>query len=149
MTARGALAGTPLGRAALLLVAADIAHALDHTRQGRDLAAEVYAAGVSGWIALGLMLVLIARGHRLAAPYAAAVGLAVAAGFAAVHLAPHWGAFSDPYSAWDPDALSWALVVLPLLAAVNLVAQAARARSRTRRSPPGRGRAAPASSARA
>jgi hypothetical protein len=144
-----ALTGTPLGRAALLLVAADVAHALDHTRQGRDLAAEVYTAGVSGWIALGLLLVLVARGHRLAAPYAAAVGVAVAAGFLAVHVAPHWSAFSDPYSAWDPDALSWALVVLPLLAAVNLVAQAARARSRTHRSPPGPDRAAQASSARA
>jgi hypothetical protein len=145
----GALTGTPLGRAALLLVAADVAHAIDHTRQGRDLAAEVYTAGVSGWIAMALLLVLIARGHRLAAPYAAALGVAVAAGFLAVHLAPHWSAFSDSYSDWEPDALSWALVVLPLLAAVNLVAQALRARSRTRRSPPGRGRAAPASSARA
>jgi hypothetical protein len=149
MSARGALTGTPLGRAALLLVGADVAHALDHTRQGRDLAAEVYTAGVAGWIALAVLLVLIARGHRLAAPYAAAVGLAFAVGFVAVHLLPHWSALSDPYPAWHPDALSWALVALPLLAAVNLVAQAARARSRTRRSPPGRGRAAPASSARA
>jgi hypothetical protein len=149
MSARGALTGTPLGRAALLLVAADVAHALDHTRQGRDLAAEVYTAGVAGWIALAVLLVLVALGHRLAAPYAAAVGLPFAVGFVAVHVLPHWSALSDPYPAWDPDALSWALVALPLLAAVNLVAQAARARSRTRRSPPGPGRAAPASSARA
>jgi hypothetical protein len=144
-----ALTGTPLGRAALLLAALDVAHALDHTRQGRDLAAEVYTAGVAGWIALAVLLVLIARGHRLAAPYAAAVGVAFAAGFLAVHVAPHWSALSDPYSGFDPDALSWALVVLPPLAAVNLVAQALRARSRRRRSPPGRGRAARASSARA
>jgi hypothetical protein len=149
MTAAGALTGTALGRAALVLVAADVAHALDHTRQGRGLAAEVYTAGVAGWVALGALLVLVARGHRLAAPYAAAVGAAVAVGFVAVHVLPHWSAFSDPYPAWDPDALSWALVVVPLLAAVNLVAQAARARSCTRRSPPGPGRAAPASSARA
>jgi predicted lysophospholipase L1 biosynthesis ABC-type transport system permease subunit len=81
----GALAGTPLGRAALLLVAADVAHALDHTRQGRDLAAEVYTAGVAGWIALGLLLVLVGRRHRLAAAYAAAVGLSVAVGFVLVH----------------------------------------------------------------
>jgi hypothetical protein len=143
------LTGTPLGRAALLLVAADVAHGADHTRQGRALAAEVYTAGVSGWIALAVLLVLVARGHRLAAPYAAAIGLAVAAGFVAVHLLPHWGAFSDPYSGFDPDALSWALVAAPMLAALNLVWQAARARSRTRRSPPGPGRAARASSARA
>jgi hypothetical protein len=149
VSAVGALTGTPLGRAALLLVAADVGHALDHARQGRDLAAEVYAAGVAGWVALAALLVLVARRHRLAAPYAAATGAAFAAGLLAVHVLPRWSAVSDPYSAWGPDALSWALVVLPLLAAVNLVAQAARARSRTRRSPPGPGRAAPASSARA
>ncbi len=144
-----ALTGTPLGRAALLLVAADVLHALDHTRQGRDLASEVYVAGVAGWIALALLLVLVARGHRLAAPYAAAVGVSVAVGFLAVHVAPHWSSFSDPYSGFDPDALSWALVAVPVLAAINLVAQAARAHARTRRSPPAPGRAAGASGARA
>jgi hypothetical protein len=143
------LTATALGRAALLLTAADVLHALDHIRQGRDLASEVYAAGVSGWIALALLLWLIARGHRLAAPYAAAVGVSVAAGFLAVHVAPHWSSFSDPYSAFHPDALSWALVVVPVLAAVNLVVQAVRAHARTRRSPPAPGRAAGASSARA
>jgi hypothetical protein len=149
VTATGALTGTPLGRAAVLLLAADVAHALDHARQGRDLAAEVYTAGIAGWIALAVLLGLVARGHQLAAPYAAAVGVAVAAGFLAVHLAPRWSAFSDPYPAWDPDALSWAFVALPVLAALNLVAQAGRARSRTRRSPPGPDREARASSARA
>jgi hypothetical protein len=143
------LTGTPLGRAALALTAADVAHALDHTRQGRDLAGEVYVAGVAGWIALAVLLVLVARGHRLAAPYAAAVGLSVAAGFLLVHVAPHWSAFSDPYSAFHPDALSWALVAVPIAAALNLVAQAARARSRTRRSRPAPDPAAGASSARA
>lgn len=144
-----ALTGTALGRAALLLVAADVLHAVDHARQGRDLASEVYVAGVAGWIALGLLLVLVARGHRLAAPYAAAVGVSVAVGFLAVHVAPHWSSFSDPYARFDPDALSWALVVVPVLAAVNLVVQAARAHARTRRSPPAPGRAAGASEARA
>jgi len=127
-----ALTGTPLGRAALLLTAADVLHALDHARQGRDLSSEVYVAGVAGWIALAVLLVLVAREHRLAAPYAAAVGVSVAAGFLAVHIAPHWSALSDPYSRFDPDALSWALVVLPVLAALNLVAQAARAHARAR-----------------
>jgi hypothetical protein len=122
-----ALTGTALGRAALALAAADILHALDHTRQGRDLASEVYVAGVAGWIALAVLLVLVARAHRLAAPYAAAVGVSVAAGFLLVHVAPHWSAFSDPYSAFDADALSWALVVVPVAAALWLVAIAVRA----------------------
>ena len=144
-----ALTGTPLGRATLALTAADVLHAADHTRQGRTLAREVYVAGVAGWIALALLLVLVARGHRLAAPYAAAVGLSVAVGFLAVHVAPHWSAVSDPYPDVRPDALSWALVVIPVLAALNLLARAARARTRTHRSPPAPGRAAGASSARA
>ena len=144
-----ALTDTALGRAALLLAAADVLHALDHARQGRDLASEVYVAGVTGWIAIGLLLVLVARGHALAAPYAAAVGISVAAGFLAVHVAPHWSAISDPYSGFDPDALSWALVAVPVLAAVNLVVQAARAHARTRRSPPAPDPAAGASEARA
>jgi hypothetical protein len=122
-----AVAGTPLGRAALLLALADVLHALDHTRQGRTLGFEVYAAGVAGWIALAVLLVLVARGHRLAAPYAAAVGASVAVGFVLVHVAPHWSAFSDPYSAFDPDALSWALVAVPVAAGLWLVAVAVRA----------------------
>jgi hypothetical protein len=122
-----ALTGTPLGRAALLLVAADILHALDHARQGRSLATEVYAAGVTGWIALAVLLVLVGRRHALAAMYAAAVGLSVAAGFVAVHVAPHWSAFSDPYADAHLDALSWALVVVPVLAGLNLAVQAVRA----------------------
>jgi hypothetical protein len=122
-----ALTGTALGRAALALTASDVLHALDHARQSRDLAGPVFAAGVAGWIALAVLVVLVARHHRLAAPYAAAVGLSVAAGFVAVHVAPHWSAFSDPYSDVSADALSWALVVLPVLAGLNLAARALRA----------------------
>ena len=122
-----ALTATPLGRASLFLVVADVLHAVDHTRQGRTLGFEVYAAGVAGWIALAVLLVLVARGHRLAAPFAVAVGLSVAVGFVLVHVAPHWSAFSDPYSAWDPDWLSWVLVAVPVVAAVWLVVVGARA----------------------
>ena len=122
-----ALPGTPLGRASLLLVVADVLHALDHMRQGRTLGAEVYAAGVAGWIALAVLLVLVAGGHRLAAPYAFAVGASVAVGFVLVHLAPRWSAFSDPYSAVSPDALSWLLVALPVAAGVWLCVVTARA----------------------
>jgi hypothetical protein len=122
-----ALTGTALGRAALALTLADVLHALDHARQGRDLASEVYVAGVAGWIALAVLLVLIARRHRLAAPYAGAVGASVAIGFLLVHVAPHWGAFSDPYSAFGADALSWALVVVPVAAALLLVVRALQA----------------------
>jgi hypothetical protein len=140
-----ALTGTALGRAALALTAADVLHALDHSRQGRTLASEVYVVGVAGWIALGVLLVLVARGHRLAAPYAAAVGASVAVGFLLVHVAPHWSVFSDPYSAFHPDALSWALVVLPIAAALWLVARAAQAMRAGQAPVVGAGRASPVS----
>src|SRR4051812_50220796 len=91
-----ALTGTALGRAALLLTAVDVLHAVDHTRQGRDLASEVYVAGVAGWIALALLLVLIARVHRLAAPYAALVGISVAAGFPPRPRPPPLGPVTGP-----------------------------------------------------
>jgi hypothetical protein len=129
-----ALTGTALGRAALALTASDVLHALDHARQSRDLAGPVCAAGVAGWIALAIVLVLVARRHRLAAPYAAGVGVSVAVGFVAVHLAPHWSTFSDPYPDANVDALSWALVVVPVVAAVNLIATALRAGGRARQS---------------
>jgi hypothetical protein len=128
----GALTGTPLGRATLVLAVADGVHALDHLRQARPLAAEVATAGVAGWVALAVLLVLVARGHRFAAPYAAAVGAAFAVGVAAVHLLPRWGALSDPYAAAHVDALSWALAVVPVLAAALLAVVAARALRGTR-----------------
>jgi hypothetical protein len=53
-------------------------------------------------------------------------------GIAAVHLLPRWGALSDPYAAAHVDALSWALAVVPVLAAALLAVVAARALRGTR-----------------
>jgi hypothetical protein len=126
-----ALTGTSLGRAALLLAAADILHGVDHLRQGRPLSAEVYTAGIAGWIALAVLLVLIARRHRLAEPYAAAVGASFVAGLLAVHVAPRWGALSDPYPDAGVDALSWVLLAVPVVAATAVLATAARRRAQS------------------
>jgi hypothetical protein len=108
----------------------DIAHLLDHIRQDRDLPAEVQAVGVTGYVATALLFVLILRRHHLAGFYAVAFGLSVLAGFAAVHLLPHWSAISDPYSEIDTDALNWVLVALPMLSAVWLLAAGLRASPR-------------------
>jgi hypothetical protein len=120
-------AGTSLRRAALLLAAADLVHALDHVRQDRPLGAEVYGAGIAGWIALAVLLLLIARRHRLAAPYAAAVGASFVAGLVAVHVLPRWGALSDAYPDTRVDAVSWVLLAVPVLAAAALAAAGLRA----------------------
>src|SRR4051812_49891760 len=99
-----ALTGTALGRAALLLTALDVLHALDHTRQGRDLASEVYVTGVAGWIALAVLLVLIARGHPLAALYAAAGGSSRGRRVLPRPRPPHLRALRDPPPALRPPA---------------------------------------------
>jgi hypothetical protein len=112
--------------ATLIWLALDIGHAIDHTRQGRDLATEVYTVGMTGWVATAVLLVLIVRGYRLAPLLATLSGAAVVLGFLAVHIAPEWSAFSDPYGDFDPDAVSWALVALPMLAGLNLAITGAR-----------------------
>ncbi len=120
-------------RAALLVLAVSVIHDLDHLRQGTAAPGEVVATAIVGWIATIVLLVLVFRGSELAAPYAAAFGLALAAGFVLVHLLPRWSAFSAPYPDQDVDALSWVLAVLPVLAGLYLSAVALRCVSKNRR----------------
>jgi hypothetical protein len=114
-----------LGRAALLVLIVSVLHDLDHVRQGTSAPTEVVVTAVVGWVATIVLLVLVARRHRLAAPYAAGFGVALALGFALVHFLPHWSAFSAPYADADVDALSWVLAGLPIAAGLWLTAQAA------------------------
>jgi hypothetical protein len=48
------------------------------------------------------------------------VGLTGALGVAASHLAPHWSALSDPYPDLSVDALSWAVMLAEIAAALAL-----------------------------
>ena len=48
------------------------------------------------------------------------VGLWVAAGVTASHVAPHWSAFSYSYPQVGVDALSWAAAMLEVAAALVL-----------------------------
>ncbi len=116
---------TALGRATLLVLAVSVLHDLDHARQGTSAPAEVVVTAVAGWLATFVLLALVARRHRLAVPYAAGFGVALALGFVLVHFLPHWSAFSAPYGDQDVDALSWVLAALPICAGLWLTAQAA------------------------
>ena len=116
---------TNLRRATLLVLFTHVLHDLDHVRHGTPAPGEVVATAIAGWIALIALLVLVFRGHRLAAPYAAAFGIASALGFVLVHLLPRWSAFSNPYADANVDALSWALAALPVAAGLYLAYQAA------------------------
>lgn len=93
-------------------------HDLDHLRQERSIEAFVLGLGVIGDIATLAMVALVIRGHRLAAHAAVLVGFANFFGFIAVHVVPDWGPLSDGYPGLPVDALSWAIVFVPMTAAL-------------------------------
>jgi hypothetical protein len=118
---------TRLAGAAALFVAANVLHSLDHVRQGVDrLALEVVAGGTLLSIAALLALVLALRRDPRAPIVCTATGLAGALGVAAGHLAPHWSALSDPYPDLALDALSWAVMLAEIAAALVLAVAGAR-----------------------
>lgn len=85
-------------------------HVADHVlRQpaGEQLSLVGSLPGLLGAVAVWLSLVLVARGRPHAPLIAGTLGLLTAAGFVAVHLAPHWSLFSDPYSDRYLDSGSW------------------------------------------
>jgi hypothetical protein len=87
-----------------------VVHIADHTvRQPADGQLGLVASlpGLLGAVAVFVSLVLVARGTRNAAQFAGVIGLLTAVGFVAVHLAPHWSMFSDPYADRHLDAGSW------------------------------------------
>ena len=104
--------------AALLVV-----HIADHTvRQpaGAQLGLVASLPGLLGTVAVFITLVLVARGQRWAPQLAGALGLATALGFVAIHLAPHWSMFSDPYPDRYLDAGSWIEMSASLVAGLWL-----------------------------
>jgi hypothetical protein len=111
-----------LARLNLLLVVALVAHTADHAfnQPTRHLAAAVVVPGLVGSGVALVSLALALLRNPLAAPLAVALGFGQAIGFVAVHLLPHWGSFSDPYSPLSLNALSWVLVVAPIAAALAL-----------------------------
>jgi hypothetical protein len=108
----------------IALAALLAAHVADHTlRQpaGDQLGLVASLPGLLGTVAVFVSLALVLRGTRHAAQFAGVVGLLTALGFVAVHLAPHWSMFSDPYADRYLDAGSW-IEMLAALAGGLLVA---------------------------
>lgn len=114
---------TRLTAAAAAFVAANLLHTIDHLRQGTDrLTTEVFAGGTVITLAALAVLVLAIRRDSRAPLAAVVVGLWTAVGVAASHIAPHWSAFSDPYPDLSADALSWAVMLAEIAAALVLAA---------------------------
>ena len=117
---------TTLRTPAIAFVAANVLHSLDHLRQGTGrLSAEIVWAGSALSIAAIVVVVLVLRADGRAA--AAGVGVSGALGIAASHLAPHWGALSDPYADVGADGLSWIVMLAELAAALWLAGAGIRA----------------------
>jgi hypothetical protein len=85
-------------------------HVADHTlRQpaGDQLPLLGALPGLLGTVAVFVSLAFVARRTRHSAQFVGIIGLLTALGFVAVHLAPHWSMFSDPYADRYLDAGSW------------------------------------------
>jgi hypothetical protein len=111
----------PLVAASIAFMAANILHTLDHFRQGLDgLSAAIFAGGTTLTVLAFVTMVLALQRHPRAPALAAVVGISGAIGIASSHLAPHWSSLSDSYPEIGADALSWAVVLLEIGAALVL-----------------------------
>jgi hypothetical protein len=100
-----------------------VLHGVDHVMQDRGvgaLATEVRLGGFANAALAVFALVLALREHPRAPEFAAAVGAYLAIGVSAAHFAPHWSAFSDPYSDLSLGVASWAAAAVEVGAAVAL-----------------------------
>jgi hypothetical protein len=107
-----------------------VVHIADHVvRQPADeqLGLAASLPGLLGTVAVFVALVLVARGTPNAAPFAGVIGLLTAVGFVAVHLAPHWSMFSDPYGARHLDVGSWIEMLAALAGGLLVSLEALRA----------------------
>jgi hypothetical protein len=105
---------------ACALLSMVVIHDLDHVRQHRALGNELYGIGLVALVTALVTLVLALRGHSLAPAAAVVVGAGNVIGLAAVHVLPHWSAFSDPYPAAHVDALSWTVLAVMWMVAAAL-----------------------------
>jgi hypothetical protein len=114
-------------------------HVIDHVaRQPGDeqLGLAASLPGLLGTVAVFVSLVLVARNAKYAAQFAGLVGLATALGFVAVHLAPHWSIFSDPYEDRYLDAGSWIEMLAALACGLWVAAEGLRVCRATAAPPP-------------
>lgn len=117
MTVNAGRRANPLLGASALFVAANIAHTLDHFRQGTGrLSGYVMAGGTMISILAALTLFLALTNHPRTALVATFTGLYSALGVSAAHLLPHWGVFSDSYPDLGVDAAAWIIVVFEIAA---------------------------------
>jgi hypothetical protein len=122
---------TPLVQAALLVLVLQGAHTADHII-GHPAHGVGVIPGYLGFLTIGGTLFLLWRNDPLAPAVSAFVGFVTAIGLAAIHLAPKWGIFSDPYSRLHLEFISWAIVIAGIIASLWLGVLGLRAMARQR-----------------
>lgn len=109
---------------ALLYGAGLALHLADHIRRGIDvLTPEVERAGYLSTIVGLVVIALILVRHRWAPAMAAAIGIPVAVGVAAVHLLPRWSDLSDSFvgpRGTGVNGFSWMVVLVEIAGALAL-----------------------------
>lgn len=120
--------------AALFLLAGFVVHNADHFRRGVDAVTPqvLWAGNVAAVMTVAAIAAALA-GHRWAPILAVALGFPLALGVAAVHLLPHWSAFSDPLLGANADGLSIVASSLEIAGALALGVAGAWALYRGRR----------------
>jgi hypothetical protein len=79
---------------------------------------QVYWAGMLSPVVALIAIGLAVLEARPAPVVAVGVGFGSAIGVAAVHLLPRWSAFSDAFPGSKVDSLSWAVVLVEIVAAI-------------------------------
>lgn len=96
-------------------------HTADHLRRGLDaVTPEVLWIGNVSTVVGITVAVLVIVGYRYAPMLAAATGIPVALGVAAVHLLPKWSAFSDTFlgaHGTGVTGVSWTVVLVEIAGA--------------------------------
>jgi len=103
--------------AAIAFLAANLLHGADHLRQGVD-GVDVAVKVGGAMLTVAAVVVFRKRTDPIAPLLATIVGFTAAILVAASHIAPHWSLLSDSYvDDVHPDALSWAVMLLEVVAA--------------------------------
>lgn len=94
--------------AAIFFAVALAVHTSDHLRRGMDVVPPaVMTAGMIQGVLAAITVVLVFRQSRWAPHAAVFIGFVSAVGFAAAHLLPTWGTFSDSFIDAAPAAVTW------------------------------------------
>jgi hypothetical protein len=133
--------------AAVVFAVGFVLHNADHFRRGTDaVTSEVLWAGTLSGIGAVVAVILVLSGNRWGPLAATLIGFSMAIGVSAVHLAPHWSAFSDSLPDEGLGVFTWVAVLAEIVGAAVFGAaglKALRQRSRVMPRPPTQARRRP------